>query len=280
MKDKDRFKEYYRHVEKCMKTVQSEMALGNIKTEDTLVQQMERVSEFISQEEAFAFFNTNAPYEWKEYVNAEELKRFDYDLGALVLYITSSVVSIDVFRKIQHTPGYEFLIGEGKTTSFRLKDGSRLVLKEHWKVDAAGYDYLPPLEITIFEDQTLTTYQEGDSGNPIYVLSHPDPALIWISESVISKPSRKIAEYEKMKCETLVKFGCPEDQLWLVEVQTTQEFVEFFSNQIPDPISYYDLHPFHFVIYYHQAGEVLSIAGFNTDDEFEKACKAIAVFLK
>jgi len=280
MNDEERFEEYSRYIKNCVQTVQTEMALGTIKTEETLVQHIESVSEFIVQEEAFAFFNTQSPYEWREYVNKDELKRFNNDLGALVLHITNVVVSIDVFRMIQDSPGYDFLIGEGKTHSIRLPDGSRVVLKEHWKADAGGFDYLAPLEITTFEDQILTTYQEGDCGNPVYVLSHPDPALIWIGETVIPKPSKTVTQYEKLKCKTLIKYGCPEDQLWLTEVQTVEEFRVFYKDQIPDPVGFYNLHRFHYVLYYHESGEVHSIAGFSTDEEFEGGCEAVADYLK
>ena len=280
MKAEPEFKKYYRHVEKHVKAVQSEMGLGIIKTEETLVQHIERISAFNSQEKAFAFFNTKAPYQWKEYINETELKRFDYDLGALVLYVANTVVSIDVFRKIQHTPGYEFLIGEGKTKSFRLKDGTRLILKEHWKVDERTYDRYMPLELDVVEEQVLTTYEGKVSEVPVYVMTHPDPALFWIGESVVPKPSKEITHYEEGKTKTLSKYGCPEDQLWLTEVQAVEEFETFFHDQISDPIGFYDLHRFHFVIYYHQAGEILQIAGFNTEKEFQKGCKAIADFLK
>jgi hypothetical protein len=278
MKDKERFKEYYSRVDGWVKDVQSEMALGNIKSEESLVQVIERVSAFIVKEEAFAFFNSHAPYEWQEY--KDELKRFDHDLGAMVLHITNSVVSIDVFRNLQLTAGYEFLIGEGEKCSIQLSDRSRVVLKEHWKADAGGYDYLAPLEILPVKDQTLSIYKEDEDGDPVFVLSHPDPALIWISELVVPKPDKGIAEYEKLKSQTLKKNGCPENQLWLIEVQTVGEFALFYKDQTSDPVGFYNLHGFHYVVYYHQAGEVLAIAGFNSDKEFEKGCKDIAGFVK
>ena len=138
MKDEEEtYGEYCRYIEKSVKSIQTEMSLGNIKTEETLVEVVERVSAFIVQEEAFAFFNNHAPYEWKEYVNEEELKRFAYHLGALALHIANSVVSIDVFEELQYTAGYNFLIGEGEKSSIRLKNGSRVVLEKHWKADAS-----------------------------------------------------------------------------------------------------------------------------------------------
>ncbi len=55
-----------------------------------------------------------------------------------------------------------------------------------------------------------------------------------------------LAEYEDIKCETLTGFGCPEDQLWLTEVQTVEEFTQFYRNQSPDPLGFYNLHGYHY----------------------------------
>lgn len=164
--------------------------------------------------------------------------------------------------------------------TYRIKRNNASLTPSHWKTDATGYDYLAPLKITQIEDQTLTIYKEGDSGSPVYVLSHQDPALIWISQVVITKPSRRVAEYEGIKCKTLQKYGCPKDQLRLIEVQTVEEFDRFYKDQSPDPLSYYDLHRFHYVLYYHESGEVHSLTGFNTDEEFETGCQAVANYLK
>jgi len=195
----------------------------------------------------------------------------------LALHIANSVVSIDVFEELQYTAGYNFLIGEGEKSSIRLKNGSRVVLEKHWKADASGYDYLAPLEITEFEGQSLTTYKEGDSGDPVYVLEHQDTTLVWISSKLVPKPCRSVLEFEERKCAVLMEYGCPEDRLWLTEVQSLDDFSMSCGY---DPYVVGNLHEFHYVVFYHEDGEVFVSAGFNTDEEFERGCEAVADYLK
>jgi|APSaa5957512622_1039677.scaffolds.fasta_scaffold54388_2 hypothetical protein len=280
MKKQHKPDEYNKTIENIVKTVQVEMHLAEIQSEEALVQYIETESKFTDASEAFAFFNDHAPYEWDEYINEEALQQHEFDLEKLVIEVVNSALSIDIFRKLQNTAGYEFLIGEPQLISIKLDNGDKVLLKEHWKIKSCEYDGFPCAIIGDVDGKVLNKYQENESSIPVYDLEHNDPTLVYISEKIIPKPDHSVEHYEALKVEKLKSFGCPESELWLTEVQTIEAFEVLYGNDNYDPISEFDLHEYFYVVYHHQDGEVTVVAGFNTYDEFELGCEHIANFIK
>ncbi|MBT4642213.1 MAG: hypothetical protein HOC09_25635 [Deltaproteobacteria bacterium] len=110
-----RFLAYKLHIRDCVWQVQAEMSLGNINDEESLLEVIDRISQFESASEAFFFFQLSAPYEWSEYVTDELMKKHNYDLGLVAISVASMVVSCSVYSEISQTEGYRFLY-EGKRT--------------------------------------------------------------------------------------------------------------------------------------------------------------------
>ena len=291
MVDEDlKFLDYRLYIKDCVREVQAEMALGNVKSEDSLLQNIERVSQFNCATEAFTFFNNSAPYEWNEFVYPELMEANCNDLGAVAIAITNQVVSGDVYSAISETDGYRFLVEGKQTKRIRWKiendDVRKFTLREVWKSQVALYDHLSPIQIRNYKGKSLAVYRrdEGDGDiNFIILLEHDDPALIWKSKShyVEKNPlASSIEYYEGQKCEVLLYHGCPHDSLWLIEVQTSEQFYEHFCTDTEAEEDFYSLSSYDFVIYYHESGEVHTHAGFNNDAEFNQACRVVAEYLK
>lgn len=284
-----RFLTYKLHIRDCVRQVQIEMGLGNIDSEESLLEVIDRVSQFESASESFFFFHLSAPYEWSEYVTDELLKAHDYDLGLVAISVASMVVSSDVYSEIAQTEGYRHLI-EGKQTRKILVrfDGEprRITLREMWKSRAALFDHLSSSQISIHNGKTLAIYRRDEGSDEIcfsVLLEHDDPTLVWKSKRhfIESKPVKNsIDYYEEMKCDALLHHGCPDESLWLTEVQTVDQFDQYFSTDDQTAAEFYGLEDYDFVVYYHENGEVHAHAGFNDEAEFDLACKTIADYLK
>ena len=286
-----RFLNYRLHVKDCVQKVQTEMATGNIRSEESLLKKIDRASMFLDPIQAFILFQTAAPYDWSKYLTPELMEVHDYNLGLVVITVANMVVSNDVYSEISRTDGYRFLT-EGRHTKrirWKIDDNTgihRFTLREIWKAHASLFDHLSPFQIRNYKGKSLAVYRrdEGD-GDISYtiLLEHNDPTLIWKSKShyVEQKPpANSIEYYEEQKCEILLHYGCPADQLWLTEVQTVDQFNEFYSTQDESADEMYGLQDYDYVLYHHESGEVLTHAGFNSDDGFDLACRAVAEYLK
>ncbi len=279
----ERFQEYWRYIDSCVRDVQTEMGLRNIDNEESLVQSIESKSEFICSTEAFTFFNDQSPYEWREYATAEMLELHNYDLGMMILSIVNSAVSIDVFRKLAITDGYRFLTEgrETKTISWMINGKPQeIVMREYWRSRSAIYDHLPAIEITEYEGKELTVYQESDSEDFAFILAHDDPTLIFRSKWISSEQELTVDDYESRKVETLLEYGFPESELWLTEVQTVEDFNNYYSLDEEVAEKVYGIGDCSFVLYLHESGSVLSHAGFSTISEFKEACQYLAKYFK
>ena len=254
-----KFMEYRYYIKDCVRQVQTEMALGNVRSENSLLQNIERVSEFIGAVEAFTFFNNSAPYEWNEIVTPELLAKHDNDLGAVAITVTNQVVSNDVYSEIAQTDGYRFLTEGKQTKKIRWKiDGENrpITLREMWKTRASLYDYLSPQRIVNYKGKTLAIYKRDEdetTGEVSYtfLLEHSDAALIWKSKRVFSEPKSEensVEYYEEQKTETLLHYKCPSEELSLVEVQTLEQFNEYYSQGHELAEDIYDISEFTFVI--------------------------------
>jgi len=284
-----RFLTYKLHIRDCVRQVQIEMGLGNIDSEESLLEVIDRVSQFESASEAFFFFHLSAPYEWSEYVTDELMKAHNHDLGLVAISVASTVVSSDVYSEITQTEGYRFLI-EGKQTRKILVnfDGEprRITLREMWKSRAALIFHLSSSKISIHNGKTLAIYRrdEGSDGISFSVLlEHDDPTLVWKSKRhfIESKPVKNTIDYfEEQKCEALLHHGCPEDSLWLVECTTVDQFNQYYSTDDQTAAEFYGLDDYEFVLYFHESGEVHAHAGFDDEQSFDSACKTIADYLK
>ncbi len=285
-----RFLEYRNYINDCVKQVQTEMALGNVRSEESLRQNIERVSEFIVSVEAFAFFSNSAPYEWYEFVTPDLMKTHEHDLVAVVLAVVNWVVSQDTYSQISRTDGYRYLTEGRRTKKIRCKiDGEdrRITLREVWKVRCSLYDHLAPYRIDSYKGRTLAVYRRegGDDGEVSFtvLLEHKDPCLVWKSKRQYeeSKPLENSAEYyEEQKCEVLLHHGADAGSLWLTEVQTTEQFYEHFCTETESEDDFYGLGEYEFVVYHHESGNVHVHAGFNDDEDFDQACKTVAEYLK
>jgi hypothetical protein len=285
-----KFLVYRRHVRDCVGQIQTEMALGYVKSEDSLLQHIASVTMFDGAVEAFTFFNNSAPYEWSEYVTPELLAKCNNDLGMVAIAVTNQVVTNDVYSAISETDGYRLLTEGKQTKKIRWKienqDVRRFTLREVWKSHASLYDHLIPHQIRNYKGKSLAVFRrdEGD-GDISYtiLLEHEDPTLIWKSKRHYvehTPPVNSVEYYEEQKCEVLLHYDCPSDSLWLTEVQTSEQFYEHFCTDTEAEEGFYGLHDYEFVIYYHESGEVHSHAGFNNDEEFDQACKVVAKYLK
>lgn len=78
--------------------------------------------------------------------------------------------------------------------------------------------------------------------------------------------------------DTLLKYGCPKDELWLIEDSTIQMAANFYGwDTIFDLTNNKD---YKRCIYYHESGAIGAFAGYNNREEFEIGCKFIADYLK
>ena len=87
-----------------------------------------------------------------------------------------------------------------------------------------------------------------------------------------------IGDYEAIKCDTLRKYGCPENELWLTECTSMLSFKRFYGYDTAEDL--FNNKSYQGVVYYHEGGDLHAIAGFNDIAEFEEACKYIAKYLE
>ena len=273
-----RFQEYWKYIDSCLSSVQEEMGLSNIEDEESLMQCIESRSQILGTVEAFEFFNNHSPYEWSDHFQPEMLKQHNNDLGMIALAITNQIIIGDVFSKLSSTDGYRFLTEGRKTMVIEWKINHKLrkiKLREYWKSRSAIYDYLAPITITEYKGNELTVYQEGEhdgGGDLAFILAHNDPALVWRSKRHPLKQEYTVDEFESKKASFLRKFGFPESELWLTEVQTVKDFNNYFSTEDALAEDYYGISDCLFVLYIHESGSVLSHYGFSTMPEFIEAC--------
>jgi hypothetical protein len=291
MDDELKFLEYRQHIRECGRQIQLEMSLGNITSEDSLLQHIDRVSQFIGAVESFTFFQNSAPYEWNEIITPELISAHDSDLSAVVLEAVNQFVIQDVLSMVMQTDAYRFLTEGMQTKKIRWKiDGEDCPIKmrEMWKARASLYDHLSPQQLVNYKGKTLAIFKRDEDTTTgevsfTFLLEHNDPALIWKSKRHFSEPKQmenSVDYYEEQKCELLPYYGCPHEKLWLIEVQTVEQFNDQYCTETETEEDFYSLQDFEYVLYYHESGEVHSHVGFNDDSEFIQACEVIAEYLK
>ncbi len=94
-----------------------------------------------------------------------------------------------------------------------------------------------------------------------------------MSERPPSEPSPEsfaIDAYEVRKADTLRRYGCPEEELWLTECLTVDQFYGFH----PDFEEVFDSE--RGVVYHHESGEVTVAVGFRDEAGFQWACEQVA----
>jgi hypothetical protein len=220
----------------------------------------------------FTFFSKTSPYRWSDYVTPEEMERFDGDLDPLVLHLTNSVISIDLFRLLQDTQGYAFLIGKAANKAMRLPDKTLVIFKAHWKAAADQYQGVPPLNVIRVNDKKLKVYS-GDDFKPVYLLPHKDPTLVWLSRSIVSDTARVVKGFDGLRQTMLTALSVPRDLIDSTEVLSTDQFPATFRDT-------FDLNDFAYVLYYHRDREILAAVGFNSEPELENACRTLSVRLQ
>lgn len=83
----------------------------------------------------------------------------------------------------------------------------------------------------------------------------------------------KAPDYEYRKAETLTKYRYPDDEMWLSELSTIEEAERWLGKWIRELVT----DPNHqFCVYYKESGNLHRLASFNTQAEFEAACKYVA----
>jgi hypothetical protein len=291
MDDELRFLEYKQHIKECVRQIQLEMSLGNIRSEEVLQQNIDRVSQFTSSVKAFTFFQNSAPYEWTEIITRKLLKKHQYDLSTVIMEAVNKKLAQDLYTELSQTDAYRFLTDGMQTKKIRWKiDGEDcpIKLREMWKSRASLFDHLSPYQLVNYKGKTLAIYKRDEDTNTgevsfTFLLEHTDPALIWKSKKHFSEPKQmenSVDYYEEQKCEILLHYGCPQDQLWLVEVQKSGEFNEQHCTESESEDDFYGLQDYEYVVYHHESGTVNVHARFNEFEEFEIACKMVAEYLK
>jgi hypothetical protein len=93
-----------------------------------------------------------------------------------------------------------------------------------------------------------------------------------------NESSNNVYYYESKKCETLRKYEFPEKELWLTELTSCQDAIDFYGedSELAEIIEEKGSPPF--VLYYHESGTVYFVAPFSDWNEFEQACKELAQF--
>lgn len=270
--ENNNFDTYWSYIKACVSDVLSELSFGNTDSMDVLYQHIDRSCQILCFLEAFELITVHSPYEWNNLLNSEVMERYNYDLGNIVLEVANSVIFRDTLYELSKLDSYRFLEGDRKSFSCIIPDGSKVVFKEIWKAHAGGLDFLAPLSIEEIDGKELTHYREG--GESMYTLTHNDPALVWSSEKIIPRPDMTVGEFEEIKVEMLLKHNFSKDLLWLTEVQKVCDFNRFYADQTsPDtPEIFYGVQHYHYILYYHESGEIHAHAGFNTLLEFERAC--------
>lgn len=89
-----------------------------------------------------------------------------------------------------------------------------------------------------------------------------------------------IADYEAIKCKTLRKYGCPEKELWLTEVESIDGAKRWYGSMCIDDLCNWHPEAYKGCVYYHESGSIGAFAPFSTMEEFEEGCKYIADYLK
>lgn len=82
-----------------------------------------------------------------------------------------------------------------------------------------------------------------------------------------------IADFEKKKCETLLKYGANDRFLWLTECTTVKDFQSYWGRSLVEDLGIQDKK---YIVYWHESGSVMQSAAFDNEPEFEDACKIVA----
>jgi hypothetical protein len=86
-----------------------------------------------------------------------------------------------------------------------------------------------------------------------------------------------INDYEAIKCETLLQYGCPKDELWLTECTSIKSFKQFYGNDTAEDL--FGDKDYKGCVYYHESGDLHVTGGFSNMEEFESSCKYVAEYL-
>ena len=80
----------------------------------------------------------------------------------------------------------------------------------------------------------------------------------------------------------LKEYGSPEDNLWLVEIQTIKKCSDFYGDYIIWDHTSNSPNNHDYIIYYHENGSIHQHATFDSNNEnsFKEAVKYIAKYLK
>jgi len=223
---------------------------------------------------AFEAFNIS-PYKWREIVNEDLLKKYRFDLCQVAVNAYQTVICNDVLTIISETSAYRFFTSGDLRTSMSLGNGTRVVFREYWKSKAVAYNPFYSIQLSSVNNYCLALYQDKRTDSLVYVLDHDDEALVWISETIIPKPDFGVEHYSHLFSDSLIQAGCPVDSLQYLKLQKIDDFKKHFKGDFEDPADYFELHEYHFVMFWHEDGVIYQTIGFNTDEEFENACEYI-----
>jgi len=283
MEKQEQFSYYWRTVRGIVESIQEELALGNIDDMDVLENTITNWSsthqDTVNSVSAYSLF-TQSPNEWGEFLGEENIQSeflaSNKDLGELITRTVQSVVRSDVFAIFyeENPASIHILEGQKPKTKEIIVDGYKVLLRETWKNNSAILDRLPIIQIYEVDGLEVEKYRDGD--DVIFKAKHKEEALCYLSESTEAIPVT-IEDYESTKCATLLKYGFERKELWLSECTTTENFTEHYG---VGTLCDLGLDKYKFVVYYHESGGILSCAGFNTPEEFEKACEHVGEYFK
>jgi len=270
--------DYFDYVQRCTERVLQIMGSGRIQSEEDLLYNIEQTCMINNPVKAFEAFNDISPYNWPEIVDEAFMRKFNYDLSQVVTHAYNTVITNDVFQEISESCAYRFLIDGSMRCSMSLGQGRRVIFQECWKSEANRYNLFYANQLSRLDGRVLALFINQDRTHT-YVLEHDDLSLVWISERILSKPEFGLEMYQQIVSSTLIKASCPVDLLQNVKVKTVDDFGMHYRKDFADPVDYFELHGYHFVLAYIEDDVIYRVTGFNTKNEFETACKSVVEFL-
>ena len=272
--------DYWEYVQTCVEKIIAHMASGRIDSEESLIHYIDQICLISNPVKAFEAFHRVSPYEWKDHVNDGLLAKFDYDLGQVAINVYHGVVSNDIYSEVTDTEAYRYLTEGAMRMSLNLGNGQRVVFCEYWEYEANFLNLNSTIQLSTIGSKLLRLFQRGENKSHVYILDHEELGLTWISEKIIEAPKKSLAEFNSHLFESLSQKGCPINSLKDIKIQLVDGLSEMLKDESFDPVDYYDLHEFHYVIYFQQDEVIYKGIGFNRNKEFEEACKAISEFAK
>ena len=81
----DTYSYYWYYINKCVRQVQEEISLGNLTDEDSIISWADSVGNFLNPCEAFKFFGVDSPYEWNEFLTADQVVACNCNLAEIAV---------------------------------------------------------------------------------------------------------------------------------------------------------------------------------------------------